>query len=83
MDNKKFEELCIKAVVDYYVEHNYIIVPSDVYIVWICKTLQNNKALVSTDMHDGVYFEITHNGDKNETYVDVYKKQENFVVQGE
>lgn len=83
MGNKKFEELCIKAVVDYYVEHNYIIVPADVYIVWICKTLQNNKALVSTDMHDGMYFEITHNGDKNETYIDIYKKQENHVFKGE
>ena len=25
-------------------------------------------------------FEITHNGDKNETYIDVYKKRDNFVI---
>ena len=55
----------------------------DVYIVWFCKTLQNWKALVSTNVSDGMYYEITHNGDKNETYVDVYKKWENYKVKGE
>lgn len=54
----------------------------DVFVVWSCKTLQNNKALVSTTVSDGMYYEITHNGDKNETYVDAYKKWENFVVNG-
>lgn len=52
----------------------------DVYVVWFCKTLQNWKALLSTDMIDGMYFEVTHNGDKNETYVDVYEKSENYIV---
>lgn len=32
---------------------------------------------------DGMYYEITHNGDKNETYIDVYKKWKNFVVKVE
>ena len=50
------------------------------FVVWSCKTLQNNKALVSTTVSDGMYYEITHNGDKHETYVDAYKKWENFVV---
>lgn len=52
----------------------------DVYVVWFCKTLQNWKALLSTNVSDGMYYEITHNGDKNETYVDVYKKWENYAV---
>lgn len=52
----------------------------DVYVVWFSKTLQNWKALVSTSVSDGMYYEITYNGDKNETYVDVYKKWENFIV---
>lgn len=52
----------------------------DMYIVWFCKTLQNWKTLVSTDVIHGIYFEITHNGDKNETYVDVYAKSKNYVV---
>ena len=58
------------------------ITEDDVYIVWSCKTLQNFKALASTTVSDGMYYEITHNGDKNETYFDVYKKWENFVVRG-
>ena len=52
----------------------------DVFVVWWCKTLQNWKALVSTTVSDGMYYEVTHNGDKNETYVDVYKKWENYTV---
>lgn len=53
---------------------------NDVYVVWFCKTLQNWKALVSTNVSDGMYYEVTHNGDENETYVDVYKKWDNFCV---
>ena len=85
MGNEKFEALCKSAVVDYFNAHvdkteNKQITENDVYIVWMCKALQNNKALVSTNVSDGQYYEITHNGDKGETYVDVYKKWENFVV---
>ena len=52
----------------------------NIYIVWFCKTLQNWKALVSTTIPDGMYYEVTHNGDTNETYVDVYKKWENYTI---
>ncbi|MGN0362151.1 MAG: DUF6275 family protein [Bilifractor sp.] len=59
-----------------------VVMPRDMYVVWFCKTLQNWKALVSTDVIDsgseyGDYVEVTHNGDKGETYCDVYKKQRN------
>lgn len=52
----------------------------DVYIVWFCKTLQHWKALLSTQVTDGMYYELTHNGDKGETYLDAYKKFENVVI---
>lgn len=52
----------------------------DVFIVWMCKTLQNSKALASTTLPDGMYYEITYNGDKQEVYVDVYKRYENFIA---
>lgn len=52
----------------------------DVYIVWFSKTLQNWKALVSTSLPDGMYYEVTHNGDKRETYLDAYRKVENVVI---
>lgn len=54
----------------------------DVFVVWFAKTLQNWKCLVSMTVSDGMYYEVTHNGDKNETYVDVYKKWENYCVKG-
>ena len=53
---------------------------NDIYIVWFSKTLQNWKALLSTDLHDGLYYEVTYNGDKHSAYVDTYKKQSNDVV---
>lgn len=79
------QEKAIQIVVDYFNSHvdktdGVQISIEDVYVVWFCKTLQNWKALLSTNVPDGVYYEITHNGDKNETYVDVYKKWENFCV---
>lgn len=52
----------------------------DVYVVWFCKTLQNWKALLSTNVSDGMYYEVTYNGDKKETYLDAYKKWENCCI---
>ena len=45
----------------------------DMYVVWFCKTLRNWKALIS-GVHINEYIEVTYNGDKKETYVDVYQK---------
>lgn len=53
---------------------------ADVFVVWYCKTLQNHKALLSTTLFDGMYYEFTYNGDKGEAYLDAYKKWENKVV---
>lgn len=50
----------------------------DVYVVWSCKTLQNSKALLSTTVPDGMYYELTYNGDKHELYLDAYKKFQNM-----
>ena len=86
MENKKFIEFCKKSVVDYFnnqadsTDKNGKNTEDDVYVVWLCKTLQNNKALLSTTVSDGMYYEITYNGDKKEAYVDAYKKWKNFAV---
>jgi hypothetical protein len=53
---------------------------ADIYVVWFCQALQNWKALVSTNIKDNCYYEVTHNGDKNETYVDQYIKVTNTQV---
>lgn len=52
----------------------------DVYIVWKAKALQNWKYLVSTTLLDGMYYELTFNGDAKEWYLDAYKKFENVVI---
>lgn len=52
----------------------------DIYVVWFCKTLQNWKALISTTLPDGMYYEVTYNGDKKEIYLDAYKKFENKCI---
>lgn len=44
------------------------------------RTLQNNKALLSTAITDGMYYEVTYNGDKNEVYFDVYKHIRNREI---
>lgn len=52
----------------------------DIYVVWSVKALQNWKALISTTLPDGMYYELTYNGDKNELYLDAYKKFENVTI---
>lgn len=52
----------------------------EVYVVWFSKTLQNWKCLISTTLPDGMYYEVTHNGDKAETYIDAYKKFDNVCI---
>lgn len=76
MDNQKFIEHC-KQLVKNYIQTD---LDYDIYIVWLSKTLQNNKALVSTTLSDGMYYEITYNGDKKEVYLDAYKKVENRCI---
>lgn len=55
----------------------------EVYVVWFSKTLQNWKVLISTTLPDGMYYEVTHNGDRKETYIDAYKKFDNVCVKDE
>ena len=85
MNEKEFVALVKKTVADYANEHldkadGKQITEDDVFIVWMCKTLQNSKAMASTTLFDGMYYELTFNGDKQELYVDAYKKWQNFTV---
>jgi hypothetical protein len=86
MQEKDFRNLAIKAVVDYSnaqadsTDKNGRITEDDVFVVWMCKTLQNSKALASTTLFDGMYYELTYNGDKKELYLDAYKKWDNRCI---
>lgn len=81
--SQEFIEQSKQIVHDYAVEHmdkTDTVPPFDVFVVWSCKILQNHKALLSTTLTDGMYYEITYSGDKKEAYLDAYKKFENRVV---
>ena len=72
-------------VMDYFNEHvektdKVQLVVDDVYVVWFAKTLENWKALLSTTVSDGMYYEVTYDGVLCVTYLDTYKKFDNVVI---
>ena len=78
------DNVALRLVRDYILEH---LDPSDleikefeVYTVWKCKTLQNWKYMISSTLPDGMYYEVTYNGDKDEMYLDAYNKFENRCI---
>jgi len=86
METKQFIDICKKEIVNYFNDgvektDKFRLTLDDVYVVWSCKTLQNNKALLSTTVSDGMYYELTYNGDKKEIYFDAYKKWENKKIE--
>lgn len=81
MNTETFVEYAKKLIREYIENSIYSLVVFDegfdIYVVWQCKTLQNYKALLVTSLHDGMYYEVTYNGDKEDFYLDVYEKVEN------
>lgn len=78
------KERAMQIVVDYISEHldkSDKVPQFEVYIVLMCKTLQNWKFLISSTLADGMYYELTYNGNKDEWYLDAYKKFENRVIE--
>lgn len=85
MGSEEFLKWCKEEIVNYFNTRvdktdNKVLTEDDVFVVWSCKTLQNSKALLSTTVSDGMYYECTYNGDKEEMYLDVYKKWENIKI---
>ncbi len=83
MNEKVFIAKCRDLVKKYATEHldkSDKIPEFDVFVAWNVKVLQNNKALLSTTLFDGMYYEVTYNGDKKEFYFDAYKKFENKCI---
>ena len=83
MSNNDFAAKAIEIVHDYILKHldkSDGIPEYSVFVVWLAKVLQNNKALLSSTLYDGMYYEVTYNGDKREFYLDAYKKFENNVI---
>lgn len=80
-----FHSVCKRKLVEWYNNNEEAVIDlSSVFIVWSCKTLQNYKCLASTTVSgDGIYVEFTYNGDRQELYVDMYKKLTNKCYRGE
>ena len=77
------DDKALKIVRDYIIEHLDKSDPEpkfEVYMAWKAKALQNWKYLISSTLLDGMYYELTYNGDKREWYLDAYKKFENRVI---
>ena len=79
--NSALQEKAIEAARKVLIENlgHQTINSEDMFIVWFCKTLQNWKAIVIGRTIEE-FIEVTHNGDRNETYVDVYYKTKNVCI---
>jgi len=75
MGNQEFSEIATRIIAD-----KRGLRRDQVYVVWLVKVLQNNKALLATTESDGMYYEITYDGDKEQFYVDDYKKEKNEAI---
>lgn len=91
MDNDQFIQQCKKAMKDFVQRsmnpaYRHLRgagadgLEDKIYVVWSCKTLQNNKALLALTIEDGMYYECTYNGDKHELYLDAYGKRHNEAI---
>ena len=84
-ETKNMDTTALNMVEDYIVEHldkSEEVPEFEVYTVWKTKVLQNWKYLIASTLPDGMYYELTYNGDKKEWYLDAYKKFENRCIKG-
>lgn len=76
----KFLNNAIIEVKKIYEDNNIDISNANFYVVWYCKTLQNAKALIISDVRDEKYYEVTYNGNSKEMYIDEYVKSLNKSI---
>ena len=55
-------------------------VSDDIAVVWSAKVLGNWKAVLFVPARPWQYFEVTYDGAKKQSYLDVYNKIENILV---
>ena len=85
LDSKEFQEIAKRTVFEMVHEgldptDNVKLTMDDVYVTWFGFILGNMKALVSTSLPDGKYYEVTYNKEKKEIYIDCYVKIKQKVV---
>lgn len=52
-----------------------------VYVVWFCYILGGWKALCSTNIEDGKYYEVTYDHENDRIYVDEYAKRNQLAFE--
>ena len=52
----------------------------DVAVVWSVKVLGNWKAMLFLPERPNNYYEVTYDGAKKQSYLDVYGKMDNIVI---
>ena len=84
MGNQEFESRATAIVRNWYDNH-VTTIPTEIYVVWMVKVLRNNKAMISSNLSDGRYFEVTWDGEREYCYLDIYLKVENqpLNIEGE
>lgn len=85
MTSEQFMREALKAVYDMAVEGldptDFVVFkPEDVYWVTHSYILGNQKAMISTTLPDGKYYEVTYNSEKEEMYVDCYVRTNQKVI---
>ena len=70
----------LEIVKNYITEYIYgSVTINDLFITWSNYTLGNRKFLVGWNKTNH-YFEVTYNKNKNEWYLDVYKKENKIII---
>lgn len=75
MGNDIFSEIATRIIAD-----KRGLRRDQIYVVWMVKVLKNNKAMLATTESDDMYYEITYDGEKEQFYVDDYKKEKNSAI---
>ena len=52
----------------------------EVIPVWYCYILGGWKCLLTTDIKDGMYYEVTFDKERGHAYLDAYKRWENVDI---
>ena len=77
------DNIAIKLVSDYIKKHlDKLNEPLEfkVYIILKYKIFQNCKYLLTSTFHDGMYYKLTYDGNKNRWYLNAYEKFENRYI---
>lgn len=83
--SKEFQEIAKRTVFEMAQEgldptDNASITIDDVYVVWFGYILGNMKAIISTNLKDGKYYEVTYDKDEKRIFSDCYVRLKQKIV---